>query len=294
MTVHRSGKIYIVIAIALGVLALNGRNNFYYLAAASLLGYMTASGWAGKRNIKGASVSLSFPDEIYADTPFFATVEVKNIKRYQAMSLIDLNVLGASAFFPMIRPGERKTASVEISVPLRGAKDVEGVALSSVYPFNLFTCNLFAPLAPCPAAIIVFPKPVIASESVRMSCMMSEDETEAISRPRLQKPLSDLDIAGVRPYVEGDPMKLIHWKSSAKTGTLKSRLYEAQCGGKIIDLDRLSSLGMEKGLSCASGEIRESIRTGEAIGLLDRGKLFAASDARPDKLSMLEVLALHE
>jgi uncharacterized protein (DUF58 family) len=296
MTVHRSGKIYIVIAIVLGVLALNGGNNFHYLAAASLLGYMAVSGEAGKRNIKGASISLSFPDEIYAGTPFYATVEVKNTKRFQAISLLDVNVLGASAFFPMIQPGEKKTASVEISLPRRGAAEIEGVELSSVYPFNLFTCKLFSRdiFAPRPAVITVFPEPITASESVRMSRMMSEDERETVSRSRRQRPLSDLDIAGVRPYAPGDPMKLIHWKSSAKTGKLKSRLYESWGGGKIIDLEKLSALGMEKGLSRASGEIRESIRTGEAIGLLDRGKLFAVSEAKPDKLSMLKALALHE
>jgi hypothetical protein len=89
-------------------------------------------------------------------------------------------------------------------------------------------------------------------------------------------------------------MKLIHWKSSAKTGSLKSRLYETLSGGELIDLDRLTASGMEMGLSYASWEIMESIRTGETIGLLDRGELLCVSGARQDKLSMLKALALYE
>jgi uncharacterized protein (DUF58 family) len=292
-TVHRSGKIYIFIAIVLGILALNGGNNFHYLAAASVLGYMAASGEAGKINIKGAGVSLSFPDEIYAGTPFFVTVEVKNTKRFSSISLLDVTVLGASALFPLIPPGGKRTAMLELCLPRRGVNEIEEIKISSVYPFCLFTCNLSVPYT---ARLTVFPKPVVAGERVRLASIMSEDELtqETAYRPARQELLSDSDMIGVRPYAEGDSMRQIHWKSSARTGKLKSRLYDSPAGGKIIDLDRLAEGGMERGLSYASGEIMESIRRGDAIGLLSRGKLLAVSDARPDKLSMLTALALHE
>ncbi|MDR0649538.1 MAG: DUF58 domain-containing protein [Synergistaceae bacterium] len=292
MVVHRSGKIYIAVAIVLAVLAICGGNNFHYLAAASMLGYMAVSGETGKFNIRGASVSLFLPDEIYAGTPFFATVEVTNTKRFQAISLLDVSVLGGSAFFSVILPKEKKTATIELVARRRGANDAGSVTLRSPYPFNLFTCSL---LIPCHQRLTVFPEPLRADDSARMSCMVGLDEMdEALSRPGPQKRHSDSDIAGVRPYAEGDPMKLIHWKSSAKTGRLKSRLYEPLNSGKVIDLDRLTASGVERGLSCASWEIKESIRTGEAIGLLDRGNLLDVSGERQDKLSMLAALALYE
>jgi uncharacterized protein (DUF58 family) len=292
-TVHRSGKIYIFIAIVLGILALNGGNNFHYLAAASVLGYMAASGEAGKINIKGADVSLSFPDEIYADTPFFVTVEVKNTKKFSSISLLDVTIRGASAIFPLILPGAKRTAMLEMSLPRRGVNEIGEIKISSVYPFCLFTCNL---VVPYPASLTVFPKPLVAGESARLASMIDEEELalETTSQSVRQALLSDSDMIGVRPYAEGDSMRQIHWKSSARTGTLKSRLYDSPAGGKIIDLDRLSEGGMEMGLSYASGEIRESIMSGDSIGLLSRGKLLAVSDARPDKLSMLTTLALHE
>lgn len=291
--VHRSGKIYILIAIVLGILALNGGNNFHYLAAASVLGYMAASGEAGKLNIKGAVLTLSFPDEIYADTPFAVKIEIRNSKRFSSISLLDVTLCGASAFFPLILPGGKKTAMLELIVPSRGMNEIKGVTLSSVYPFCLFTCSTFVPY---PAMLTAFPKPVIAGDVIRLASLMDEDEMEnqAISLKGRSELLADSDLVGVRPYAEGDPMKLIHWKSSARTGTLKSRLYDSSGGGKIIDLDKLAEGDRERGLSYASGEIMESIRTGEAIGLLDRGKLHAVSMAKPDKLSMLTALAFYE
>jgi uncharacterized protein (DUF58 family) len=293
ISVHRSGKIYIFIAIVLGILAINGGNNFHYLAAAAVLGYMAASGETGKHNLKGASVSLSFPEEIYAETPFRATIEVRNLKRFSSISLLDVNVCGGSAFFPIIQPGEVQSALVEMAISRRGPNAVDGTVISSIYPFGLFTCRLFIPDG---AMLTIFPKPIIAPESLRTASVKSEEEMERepqfSSSPKGLTP--DSDMVGVRSYAEGDSMRLIHWKSSAKTGSLKSRLYESSGGGKIIDLDRLLAEGVERGLSCASGEIRETIRTGEPIGMLHCGELRDASAARGDKLAMLAVLANYE
>jgi uncharacterized protein (DUF58 family) len=293
MKVHRSGKFYIVMAIILGILALNSGNNFHYLAAAAVLGYMAASGEAGKRNIKGASVSISFPEEIYAGIPFRATIEVRNTKRFSSIALFDVSVGGGRAFFSVIRPGESVRSLVEITLPSRGTSVIDGVDTSSAYPFNLFTCNLFIPLK---TAFTVFPKPVRAPDSIRFAGILDEEDLDQGSHtsPRQHELPSDSDVVGVRPYVEGDSMRLIHWKSSAKTGVLKSRLYDSPGGGKIIDLDKLIAGGLERGLSFASGEICDAMRSGMSIGMKDRGAIHAASSSRVDKLTMLTVLANHD
>lgn len=72
-----------------------------------------------------------------------------------------------------------------------------------------------------PVFVLVYPKvlPVtrfdFASErpigEIRLANMLFEDPT----RP-----------AGVRPYVYGDPLRRIHWKATARTGRLHSRVYE--------------------------------------------------------------------
>jgi uncharacterized protein (DUF58 family) len=111
-----------------------------------------------------------------------------------------------------------------------------------------------------------------------------------------QKLDADRDAIGVRPYVEGDPMRAIHWKSSARTGRLNSRLYDdsAESEAMIVDLDALVARGRETGLSAASYEISRAIKSGRPIGLRDRGVVWAPSASRLDKLSMLAMLALYE
>src|SRR5580765_1500038 len=45
-------------------------------------------------------------------------------------------------------------------------------------------------------------------------------------------------IAGIRSYQEGDPLNRIHWRATARTGTLHSRLYEtSRVAGAVFLLD---------------------------------------------------------
>src|ERR1019366_8024802 len=52
---------------------------------------------------------------------------------------------------------------------------------------------------------------------------------------------SDLDptrLAGVRPYQQGDPLNRIHWRATARTGELHSRIYEtSRVAGATFLLD---------------------------------------------------------
>jgi uncharacterized protein (DUF58 family) len=107
---------------------------------------------------------------------------------------------------------------------------------------------------------------------------------------------AERDVAGVRPYAEGDPMRVIHWKSTARTGRLKSRMYDdsGETGTRVIDLDALVAAGKERGLSAASYEISLAIKSGAPIGLKDGDAVWPPSGSRSDKLYMLTSLALYE
>jgi uncharacterized protein (DUF58 family) len=286
---HRSGWIYIVVSIVIGVLALNGGNNFHYLAEAAVLGFMLSSGVSGYMNIRRADVSLSFPDEIYARSPFLLNVEVRNKSRVPVY-MIDIGVKGERVFFSVIQPGETVSKHIPFTLSSRGVNEIKGVELSSSYPFNFFT--RYWPVSFVGKAI-VFPSPLDSRRDdarIWMEPGESEGETRGI-------PESDRDIIGVRPYAEGDPMRMIHWKSSARTGKLNSRLYDGSGARetRMINLDALvSGLGLEHGLSAAAYEISASMKSGLPIGMADRGVIWAPSPSRSDKLSMLSNLALYE
>ena len=84
-----------------------------------------------------------------------------------------------------------------------------------------------------PAFLMVYPKIVqltgydLASRrpigDVRLTHRLYEDPTR---------------IAGVRPYEAGDPLNRVHWRATARTGTLHSKVYEpTTLAGATILLD---------------------------------------------------------
>ncbi|MDR1916565.1 MAG: DUF58 domain-containing protein [Synergistaceae bacterium] len=289
ISIHRSGMIYIAVSIIMGILAINGGNNFHYLAASVILGYMLASGVAGRRNIRNAEVSLSFPDEIYAMTPFMLTVELRNKSSRVPILLLNVKAGDSSVLFHMVQPGEVQRRSVMYSFTSRGEGVISDIELSSVYPFDLFTRYWPTPFK---GRAAVFPKPVEGMTNCEVFDM-ENPEDETAYRQRL---CADLDIVGVRPYVEGDPMKLIHWKSTARTGRLNTRVYDEQGSGRerMIDLDALISRGLESGLSAASYIIRLAILSGDPIGMKDGETIYPPSSMRYDKLAMLTRLAFYD
>lgn len=288
MRVHRSGAVYIAASIILGVLSINSGNNFHYLAAAAMLGFMLASGLAGLANINSAEISLDFPDDMYAGIPFLLTVEVRNRSRRKPLYLIELQIDEKLLMFPVVAPDKTSRMSIAFSFPKRGKQEIKKILLFSVFPFNFFTRyrSIDGDLS-----CVVFPAPLHPSgEQVFLQggCESINARTALIN--------AEEDIVGVRPYIEGDKMRQIHWKSSARTGKLSTRIYDdAAAGGeKIVDLEGLMFGGKERALSVAAYAVKEAILTGDAIGMRDGVSFFPVSAVRRDKLMLLERLALYE
>ncbi|MDR2529632.1 MAG: DUF58 domain-containing protein [Synergistaceae bacterium] len=284
--VRRGGMVYIVISILLGVVAVNSANNLLYLATAALLGYMLASGMAGRGNIQGASVSVSFPDEIYAQVPCAVTVTIVNKRRFVPLFLIEAVWGGEKrVFFPVIQPGESVSRTLFVTFPSRGRRDAGEVELMSVYPFNFFVRYWPVDFR---AIVTVFPLP-LRCDPQAVFLHQSLDQAE-------EYPFVETDIVGVRSYTEGDSMKHIHWKSSARTGKLKTRLYDGASlrSGRVIDLDRLVASGVERGLSMAAFAITESMKARLPVGLRSRRKVAPPAAGRVHMLDLLTRLALYE
>jgi uncharacterized protein (DUF58 family) len=306
---RRAGTVYILISIFLGVVAGNSGNNLLYLTTALLLGYMLASGIAGRRNISNAEVSVAFPDEIYAGLPCPVGVRVRNKSRFVSLFLIEVALSEKErpsaanpkkAFFPVVRPGESESGTFFMTFDTRGRKRWE-IELSSVYPFNFFVRYGPVDIEESERAATVFPHPIPSGESAfirkgreKEPEKKRREERESAETGRTDRLLSESDIVGVRPYMEGDPMKRVHWKSSARTGKLQTRLYggEPPESGKIIDLDRLVTGNAERGLSAAAGVIAESLRSGTPVGMLARGELIPPAAGRAHKIGLLTRLAL--
>ena len=282
-----AGKIYVAITLLLGGVAIFTGNNLLYFTTAVLLGILLSSGIIGRRNIQNIEVSVQMPEEIYAGIPCPFSVTVTNQNRKRALFLIEVAVQGQRLLFHCLQPGKTESQTFFTSCKQRGVIPLEDIALFSAYPFHFFI--RYAPFESHPHAT-VFPHPVPCDPD----SVFSEERQEEISENAKQS--AETDMMGVRPYAEGDPMKQIHWKSSARTRSLKTRLYESESlsKGRMIDLDHLLKGETETALSMASFVLMESMKTGMPIGMKHGELLFPPDTSRLHKRELLTLLTRYD
>ncbi len=142
----------------------------------------------------------------------------------------NLQITGRRLQLVSFRGRGRKTLSYQLKCNCRGYYQLGPLMAETGDVFGLYRRYR---LLSEPAFVLVYPDVVplvgfdIASRrpigEVRMSHRLFEDPTR---------------IAGIRSYQSGDPMNRIHWRATARTGLLHSKVYEASTvAGATIVLD---------------------------------------------------------
>ena len=141
---------------------------------------------------------------------------------------------------------------------------------------DLFGLHRRCRLLAAPHFVLVYPKTValegydIASRrpigEVRMAHRLYEDPTR---------------IAGMRPYQTGDPMNRIHWRATARTGVLHSKVYEpSSVAGAtlLLDFHRDSYDRGARAVSLGAGDHRGGVAGQRPLSHAAAGR---AGDQRP-------------
>ncbi len=141
-----------------------------------------------------------------------------------------LKIKGKRLQIAMLRGGATLEMKYQIECLMRGYFQIGPLTLESGDLFGLH--RRFRVLTE-PVFLLVYPRIVpllgydVASRrpigDVRMSHRLYEDPTR---------------IAGVRPYEAGDPLNRVHWRATARTGALHSKIHEpSTLSGATILLD---------------------------------------------------------
>lgn len=104
----------------------------------------------------------------------------------------------------------------------------------------------------------------------------------ATGRAVARQPAADLtlNVSATRPYVQGDPMRRIHWPSSARHDFLISKTFDAEISGDlwiVLDLDADVQAGEgeesteEYGVILAASLADRMLRQNRAVGLVAYG-----------------------
>ncbi len=137
--------------------------------------------------------------------------------------------------------------------------------------------------------VLVFPTPVPCAEP-------GGDRGRMGGRGRQSsRPGAEGETVRIVEYTGREPMKLIHWKLTARQDELKvKQLSEVTREPVVLRLEDMPGATLRDRLQCASYQVNRLFRQGRPFGLRLQGRHFAPALGRHHKLRMLAELAVHD
>ncbi len=209
------------------------------------------------------------PDRLHAGTPSVVELRVSNrgSRRTPLLHLRDVvGELGraASVVLSPLGPGEEVTAVYSLPSDRRGRLSVGPLEVRVCDPFGL--AGLSTPGAPV-TALTIWP----AVEEVLAPTSLAGHRHDAGDPSGLA--VNGEELYGLRPYVDGDDLRRVHWRASAKRDELVVRQDEQPGQGQVIVvLDVRSGVyqgdTFERAVSAAASVLVASARRGLLVRLV--------------------------
>jgi uncharacterized protein (DUF58 family) len=184
-----------------------------------------------------------------------------------------LEVVGSCLKLAMLGPTGRKTLYYQLRCRMRGYYQIGPMMLETG---DLFGLHRRFRMLTAPHFLLVYPKVIplegydVASRrpigEVRLAHRLYEDPTR---------------IAGVRGYQAGDPLNRIHWRATARTGELHSKVYEpSTVAGATVVLDfhrdrydpKDEPIRSELSITAAASIVDVVYQMGQQVGLVTNGR----------------------
>lgn len=250
-----------------------------------MLAFMAVTGLLGWLNIKGISLNVQLPDEVYAGSETHFGVRAENRKKFLPSFLIRITLQGSCTDFILLTPGRPETGSLLLTFPARGKRRLEGAVVSSPFPVNFF---VRAAALSVPQEFTVFPAP----RPLRLPVAGGKPDTGEASSAAAAG--YDGELQKISDYRGGEPLKLIHWRLSAKHEVFKVKELAATAGEPVtLDLERVAGRDLEQRISGCAFLVNRLIRVGRPVGLRVGEKVIPPAATKTHRLKLLTELAVY-
>jgi len=289
MTPQRTGRFPWPIAVVLFIGAAVTREPVVLLAAAATLAGWAVSFFTSQIALRGVEVRLELaPARMVAGDTFTARVVIANRKPFP-MPWLEVRLALPEGIDPEpATPGmprgsvgagfaprghERVTLAFALRAARRGAYQLGPIRVRSGDWLGFTSVDGVVEAQP---SIVVYPMPLSVDDRHRASLRpLAETATK---RGLLPDPLR---FRGVREHRSGDPRKEIHWKASARLGSLQTKLYEPATSLDAVFLLNVATYdqfwiqadpdGTELVISATAELIRLAADAGRQVGLVTNG-----------------------
>jgi len=275
------------------------RNNPLLLAICALLATLVASffltWWAAGR----LRIERRIPARVMSGEPFEVRVRITNVSRWRpafgvgfrdALQIDSSGEVTCGPTLALIPPQATAEAVYEKRIHRRGVYNVSNALVATRFPFG------------------VFEKRVLLASSTRIVVLPPIGRLQRAARRQLTRRESDYarrhqpwegtaDFHTLRDYRGGDNPRLIHWRTTARTGTLMRRVLHDPTGEDVaVVLDtclgrEAESRHLESAISCAATLLVHAQKQGRRAAVIFAQGRASHRGSRTGLLRALESLA---
>ena len=219
---------YIVIMVILACGSMLGHSNTLMLVFSLMAGPFILNGWVVYAMLQRVSVERKAPASVGAGETFSVQVTLTNNRKFLSCRLMRVEdtisnqheeLQGRVLFFRVPVQGSR-TSSYRARLLQRGVYALGPTLVSSRFPFGLGERGRYFET---PDEVLVHPQVGELSPSWWRR-VIGDDRMAMDSRSR--SGVFDDEFSQVREYRAGDPIRAIHWRTSARTNELMVREFD--------------------------------------------------------------------
>jgi uncharacterized protein (DUF58 family) len=231
----RDGWIYIGGIVLVALAAINTGNNLLFLILACLIASILMSGVLSSLTVMGVELNLELPEHIFAGQTVRATVELRNEKQiWPSFSLrveattkkhaAPAVLLGTPVYFPYVPRHESVRQSVPLLFARRGLYRQETFRIVTRFPFGFLQKARRLDLA---SEALVYPSVEATPEFLEVLPGI-HGAIETLAKGRGQ------DLYALRGYLPTDSARHVHWKASARLGSLMVREFAREDDTRVL------------------------------------------------------------
>ncbi|MFO0931560.1 MAG: transglutaminaseTgpA domain-containing protein [Planctomycetota bacterium] len=251
------GHLLIGATIVLGILAAHTGHNVLAALVALLLAFQAVSGFRSFGVLRGTRLTVRLPHAVDAGGVATAEVEVSRPGRRGAARSLEVEAIVEGdrvevpgAYVVRLAPGATARLRIPVIGRARGVGRITGWRVSSAYPCDLFRRTFrFA----APSEVLVRP-------AVRAATPPAAERTPDAAGTRRVVARGGGETRGLRPFRDGDPIRAISWRATARTGRLVVREQDETSRDRwAVVLDpEAGAPGLEDDVSAAAALLRHA------------------------------------
>jgi len=233
--VTREGWFYMAGIILISLAALNTGNNLLFLILACLIATILMSGILSSITLSGVAMRLQLPEHIFAGQQVRASIELENEKRtlpsfslrvesVKAKDSPSTPLLKTPVYFPYLPKRGRAQQSVPMSFPTRGVYRQDAFRIVTRFPFGFLQKAHRVDLR---TEALVYPSVEPSGEFFEILPAL-QGAMESLAKGRGQ------DLYALRDYVPTDSARHVHWKASARLGSLMVREFTREEDARVL------------------------------------------------------------